>query len=85
MIPADCIGDSMAAKPFQSTYLQMCSQALVEVQGLNLQPSMTHAAQHCKPLGHSGSAILTDLTEWGGGNGHRSDTETETDGFLPLN
>ena len=31
MTPADCIEVSMAAKPFQSTYLQTCSQALWEV------------------------------------------------------
>ena len=33
--PADCIEVSIAAKPFQSTYLQTCPQALVEVRGLN--------------------------------------------------
>ena len=32
--PADCIEVSMVAKPFRSTYLQICPQALVEVQGI---------------------------------------------------
>ena len=54
--PAECIGVSMAAQPFWSIYLQMCLQALVEVQGSNPWPSMLHIAQYCKPLGHSSSA-----------------------------
>ena len=53
--PADCIEVSMAAKPFRSTYLQMCPQALVEVWGSNPWPAMPHA-RRCRPLGHSGSA-----------------------------
>ena len=53
--PADWIEVSMAAEPFWSTYLQMCPQALVEVWGLN--PWLpVQQAQHCKPLGHPGSA-----------------------------
>ena len=31
--PADCIEGNMAAEPFQSTYLQMCPQALVSALG----------------------------------------------------
>ena len=38
----------MAAKPFQSTYLQMCPQALVEVQTGN----QTH---NCIPIGNYSS------------------------------
>ena len=49
--PANCIEVSMAAEPFWSMYLQTCSQALVEVQGLP-------QARHCRPLGHTGSAIV---------------------------
>ena len=46
MIPAHFIyiGVSMTAEPFQSTYLQMCPQALVEVWGSNPQPFLPHAA-----------------------------------------
>ena len=33
--PTECIQVSMAAKPFWSTYLQTCPQALVEVRGSN--------------------------------------------------
>ena len=42
--PADCIEVRMAAKPFQSVYLQTCPQALVEVWGSNPRPSVPHAA-----------------------------------------
>ena len=41
--PADCIGVSMVAEPFRSTYLQM-------------RPYRTQQAQRCKPFGHSGLA-----------------------------
>ena len=33
--PADCIDVSMAAKLFQSMYLQTCLEALVDFRGLN--------------------------------------------------
>ena len=33
--PADCMRVNMAAEPFRSTYLQICSQALVEARGSN--------------------------------------------------
>ena len=43
--PADCIEVSMAAKPFQTTYLQMCPQALVEDWARpGLEPMTVHAA-----------------------------------------
>ena len=62
--PADCIEVSIAAEPFQSMYLQMCPQALVEAQGSNLWPSMLQA-WHCRPLGHSGSTYVLQLSkEW---------------------
>ena len=41
--PADCIEVSIAAEPFQSTYLQMCPQALVEILGLSPRPSIRWA------------------------------------------
>ena len=41
---ADCIEVSMAAKPFWSTYLQMCLKVLVEVWGSNPRLSVPHAA-----------------------------------------
>ena len=49
--PTDCIGISMVAEPFQSTYFQTCP-----CRGSNPWPSVPHAAQCCKPFGHSGSA-----------------------------
>ena len=52
--PADCIEVSMAAEPFQSTYLQTCPQALVEAP--NPRPSVPHE-RRCRPLGHSGSDV----------------------------
>ena len=59
--PADCMEVSMAAKPFQSTYLQTCLQALVvEVwpgTRAHNHPCCTLQACRCKPLGHSGSAF----------------------------
>ena len=52
---ADCIEVSMAAKPFRSMYLQiLCWQAMVGVRTHNHYAT----AQHCKPFGHSGSALL---------------------------
>ena len=42
--PAECKGVSMAAKPFRSTYLQTCPQALVEVQASNPWLSVPYAA-----------------------------------------
>ena len=47
VIPADCIEVSMAAKPFRSTYLQICLQALVEAWAR----TQNHDHQCCtKPL-----------------------------------
>ena len=59
--PADCIEVSMAAEPFRSTYLQMCLQALVEVWGSNLWPSVPQT-RRCRPLGHSGSSLRLNGT-----------------------
>ena len=57
--PAECMGISMAAKPFKSTHVQMCPQALEKVFWAQThdRPCHMHQAQCCKPLGHSGSAI----------------------------
>ena len=43
--PDDCIGISMADKPFQSTYLQTCSQAFEDVWSSNPRPSVPYAAR----------------------------------------
>ena len=44
MTPADCIEVSKAARPFRSTYLQTCLQALVEVFArLGLKPMTIRA------------------------------------------
>ena len=40
---ADCVEVGMEAEPIPSTYLQMCPEALVEVQGSNQQLSMWQA------------------------------------------
>ena len=58
--PADCTKVSMAAEPFQSTYLQTCPQALEVWTGTQThdRPCRTQQARPCKP---PDSAVIGQL------------------------
>ena len=54
--PADCTEVGMAAEPFRSTYLEMCPQALVDIQAGDRTHDCLCGENSTVPLGHSGSA-----------------------------